>query len=71
MEDIYNKKRKLPYLMANWNYRHMCGEHPHKRTFLDFDNSSSSRLLSTGDPSKGCLTASRPVSTAPPVPTAS
>ena len=48
-----------------------CGEHPHKRTFLDFDNSPSSRLLSTGDPSKGCLTASRPFPMAPPVPTAS
>ena len=31
---------------------------------MDFDNSSSSRILSTGDPSKGSLTANRPVPTA-------
>ena len=43
---------------------HVCWEHPHKRTFLDFDKSSSSRRLSTGDPSKGCLTANKPVPTA-------
>ena len=70
----YNMKQKYlnshsttVYTSVNMHYQCTvtCGEHPHKHTFLDFENSSSSWLLSTGDPSKGCLTASRPVPTAP------